>query len=114
MEELLAAGFMVQNDFGAGNGFEPVNGKSDREYLEGLRSSVRNIAKSKNKKVERTGRVRCEIKMGLEGLEDGIAAFQKGYSESWKVHEPFSQFIPGLLRTFATHVKLRLCVAYVV
>ncbi len=113
MEELRAAGFVVQNYFCAGNWFEPVNGRSYREYLEGLRSSVRNIAKSKNKKVERSGRVRCEIITGVEGLEAGIAAYEKVYAESWKVPEPFSKFIPGLLRACANHGTLRLGVAYV-
>jgi hypothetical protein len=113
IEELRAAGFVVQDYFCAGNWFEPVKERSYREYLEGLRSSVRNIAKSKNKKVERSGRVRCEIITGVEGLEAGIAAYQKVYSESWKVPEPFLEFIPGLLRTCATHGTLRLGVAYV-
>jgi Acetyltransferase (GNAT) domain len=113
MEELRAAGFVVQNYFCSGNWFEPMKGKSYREYFEGLRSSVRNIAKSKNKKVERTGRVRCEIITGAEGLEAGIAAYEKVYAASWKVPEPFPQFIPGLLRTCATHGMLRLGVAYV-
>jgi hypothetical protein len=112
-EELRAAGFVVQTYFCAGNWFEPVNGRSYREYLEGLRSSVRNIAKSKNKKVERSGRVRCEIITGVEGLEAGIAAYEKVYAESWKVPEPFSKFIPGLLHTCAAHRTLRLGVAYV-
>jgi hypothetical protein len=113
MEELRAAGFVVQSYFCSGNWFEPMKGRSYREYFEGLRSSVRNIAKSKNKKVERTGRVRCEIITGAEGLETGIAAYEKVYAASWKVPEPFPQFIPGLLRTCAIHGMLRLGVAYV-
>ncbi len=113
VEELQAAGFVVQTYFYAGNWFEPVNGRAYRDYLQGLRSSVRNIAASKNKKIDRSGRVRYEIITGKEGLEAGIAAYNKVYAASWKVPEPYSEFIPGLIRACAAQGTLRLGVAYV-
>jgi hypothetical protein len=112
VEEFKAVGFVVQTYFSAGNWYEPVKGRSYREYFEDLRSSVRNIAKSKNKKIERSGRVRCEIISGTEGLEAGIAAYNKVYAAGWKVPEPYSQFVPGLIRTCAAQGKLRLGLAY--
>jgi len=105
--------FVVQTFFYAGNWYEPVNGRSFREYFEGLRSSVRNIARSKNKKIERSGRVRCEVLRGVEGLESGIAAYNQVYASSWKVQEPHAEFVPKLIRTCAEQDTLRLGLAYV-
>jgi hypothetical protein len=113
VEELKDAGFVVQTYFYAGNWFEPVNGRTYHNYFEGLRSSVRNIAKSKNKKIERSGRVRYEIITGTKGLEDGITVYNEVYAASWKVPEPYPEFIPDLLRTCAAHGMLRLGLAYV-
>ena len=112
VEEFRAAGFVVQTFFSAGNWYEPVRGRSYHEYFEGLRSSVRNIAKSKNKKIERTGRARCEIISGTEGLDAGIVAYKKIYSASWKVPEPYSNFVPGLIKTCALQGTLRLGLVY--
>jgi hypothetical protein len=113
VQAFKAHGFVVQTFFHAGNWYEPINGRSFREYFEGLRSPVRNIAKSKNKKIERSGRVRCEILEGTEGLERGIAAYNQVYAASWKVQEPYPEFVPKLIRTCAEEGTLRLGLAYV-
>jgi hypothetical protein len=113
VQAFRAKGYVVQTFFCAGNWYEPINGRSFREYFEGLRSSVRNIAKSKNKKIERSERVRWEILQGMEGLERGIAAYNQIYAASWKVLEPYAEFIPGLIRTCAEQGTLRLGLAYV-
>jgi GNAT acetyltransferase-like protein len=110
---LISAGFVVQTYFCFGNWYLDVGGRTYREYFDGLRSSVRNIAKSKNKKIERSGRVRCEISGGIEGLETRIAAYNQVYEASWKLPEPYPKFIPGLIRTCATQGTLRLGLAYV-
>ena len=99
-----AAGFVVQTFFCAGNWYEPINGRSFDEYFEGLRSSVRNIARSKNKKIERSGRVQCEIKQRMDGLETAITAYNRVYAASWKVREPYPDFVPGLIRTCAAEL----------
>jgi hypothetical protein len=108
-----AVGMVTQTYFCFGSWYYPVNGRSYQEYLHTLRSSVRNIAKSKNKKVERSGRVRVQILTGLEGLEAGIEAYLKVYGASWKIPEPYPGFIPGLIRLCAETGWLRLGVAYV-
>ncbi len=108
-----SAGMVVQTYFCAGNWFLPVNGKSYQQYLESLRSSVRNIARSKNRKIERSGRARVEIATKLEGLEPFVKAYEQIYASSWKVPEPYPQFILGLIRTCANQGWLRLGVAYV-
>jgi Acetyltransferase (GNAT) domain len=107
------AGMVVQTYFCSGNWYYPVNGQSYKEYLETLRSSVRNIAKSKNRKIERSGRVRVEIVTSCDGLDSAISDYEKVYSSSWKVPEPYTLFVPGLMRRCAQAGWLRLGVAYV-
>ena len=113
VDALREAGLVVQTYFCHGNWYYPVNGRSYKEYLDSLRSSVRNIALSKNKKLERTGRARVEIITGPEGLDEAIQAYEKVYSASWKNREPYPQFVPGLVRMCAEKGWLRLGLAYV-
>jgi CelD/BcsL family acetyltransferase involved in cellulose biosynthesis len=108
-----ATGMVVQTYFSSGNWYLPANGMSFREYWEGLRSSVRNIAKSKNKKLERSGRAHLEIVTGPNGLESAIEAYERVYASSWKTPEPYPAFIPGLIRTCAEQGWLRLGVVRV-
>ena len=108
-----AVGMVVQTYFSSGNWYLPANGMSFREYWEGLRSSVRNIAKSKNKKIERSGRAKLEIVTGPSGLESAIEAYEHVYASSWKTAEPYPAFIPGLIRTCAEQGWLRLGVVRV-
>ncbi len=105
---IRSAGMLVQTYFCAGNWYLPVEGRSYSQYLDGLRSSVRNIARSKNKKIERSGRVRFDLISGMTGLEPAIEAYQRIYASSWKVPEPYPEFIPGLIRMCARHGWLRL------
>jgi hypothetical protein len=108
-----AAGMVVQTYFSSGNWYLPANGMSFREYWDGLRSSVRNIAKSKNKKIERSGRAQLEIVTGSNGLESAIEAYERVYASSWKTAEPYPAFIPGLIQTCAEQGWLRLGVVRV-
>jgi len=108
-----AAGMIVQTYFCAGNWYSPVSGVSFHEYLQSLRSSVRNIANSKNKKIERSGRARFEIVTGYSGLEPAVEAYGRIYAASWKVPEPYPRFVPGLIRACADRGWLRLGIAYV-
>ncbi|HXJ06045.1 MAG TPA: GNAT family N-acetyltransferase [Candidatus Acidoferrum sp.] len=112
-QSLDRAGMVVQTYFCHGNWYCPINGKSYKEYLESLRSSVRNIARSKNKKLERSGRARIEVTTGHGGLDAAILAYQKVYAASWKVQEPFPLFVAGLIRTCAEMGWLRLGIAYI-
>lgn len=47
-----------------------------------------------------------------EELEAGLAAYAEVYSRSWKKPEPFPEFVPGLMRTYAARGELRLGLAY--
>ncbi len=107
------AGMAVQTYFHSGNWYFPVNGRSYEEYLGILRSSVRNIAKSKNKRLEKSGRARFEIITGKERIESAIRAYERVYAASWKVPEPYPRFMEGLIRTCAEKGWLRLGLVYV-
>jgi len=107
------AGMVVQTYFCHGNWYFPLHGKSYKEYLASLRSSVRNIANSKNKKLERSGRARFEIISGQSGLDSAIKAYEKVYAASWKVQEPYPDFVPGLIRAYSELGWLRLGIAYI-
>ena len=107
------AGMVVQTYLTSGNWYAPVEGMSFRDYLESLPSSVRNIAKSKNRKIDRSGRVHVEIVRGSDGLDSALQAYQRIYAASWKSAEPYPKFIPGFVRTSASQGWLRLGVAYV-
>jgi hypothetical protein len=107
------AGFVVQTYFSSGNWYEPIHERNYEEYMRGLRSSVRNIARSKAKKIERTGRARIQLVTGGEALSSAIRDYEQIYSSSWKTAEPYPGFMPGLLRAFAAAGWLRLAIAYV-
>lgn len=113
VQALRNAGMVVQTYFCSGNWYCPINGRSYLEYLEGLRSSVRNIAKSKNRKIERSGRVQVRIVTNCEGLDEAVRDYEKIYAASWKVPEPYPHFVPGLIRRCAAAGWLRLGLAYV-
>ncbi len=113
VEGFRQAGFVVQTYLCSGNWYEPVEGRDFQQYLQGLRSSVRNIARSKAKKVERSGRARLEIVRSCESLGPAIQAYDKVYNSSWKTPEPFPGFMPRLLQSFAQAGWLRLGLAYV-
>lgn len=113
VQAFRSAGMVVQTYFCHGNWYYPVNGRSYTEYLESLKSSVRNIARSKNKKLERSGRAQFELTTGFDGLDKAIQAYEKIYAASWKVPEPFPLFVPGLIRICAQMGWLRLGVAYI-
>lgn len=112
LQALKLAGFAVQTYFCSGNWYEPICGRSYEEYLQGLKSSVRNIARSKAKKIERSGCARIEVVAAGEGLPDAIQVFEHVYNSSWRTPEPYPQFIPGLLHAFAAAGWLRLGIAY--
>ena len=47
-----------------------------------------------------------------EALNQAIRDYQTIYTQSWKVEEPFAEFMPGLIRLAAKQGWLRLGVAY--
>ena len=108
-----SAGFAVQTYFSSGNWYLPVNGRSFAQYSESLPSVLKNTLSRKRKKLEKTGRAKIEIVTGGPGLDAAIDAYRKVYLSSWKQPEPYTDFIPGLIRMCSSIGALRLGIIYV-
>jgi hypothetical protein len=108
-----SAEMVTQTYFSFGNWYLPVNGRSFREYCESLPSVVQNTIKRKTKKLERDAQARIEIVTGGSGLDAAIQAYEAVYLKSWKVPEPYPNFMPGLIRTCAEQGWLRLGIIYI-
>jgi len=79
-------------------------------YFSERPSQIKNTIKRKSKEFQQAGGA-LEIISGTDRLEFGIAAYQSVYSSSWKIPEPFPEFMPSLIRMLARNGWLRLGVA---
>lgn len=109
---LSQAGLSTHSYFTFGNWYEPVQ-KHWADYLKDRSGQVRSTIKRNAKKFLAEGG-RLEIVEGGERLEVGLAAYQTVYAQSWKVPEPFPEFVPALIRLCARRGWLRLGVAWLV
>jgi hypothetical protein len=107
-----AVGFATQEFFSFGNWYLPVEGRSFQDYMFGRPSVLQNTLRRKSKKFEQTGRGRIEIITGSGDIERAIEDYETVYNSSWKVPEPYSNFVAGLIRTCAENGWLRLGLAY--
>jgi len=104
------AGLRVHGYFNFGNWYEPVQlGWAD--YLKERSGQVRSTIKRNGKKFAAEGG-RLEIVSGGDRLEIALAAYQAVYQQSWKVPEPYPDFVPGLIRLCARRGWLRLGLAW--
>ncbi len=103
-------GLSTHSYFAFGNWYEPVQ-KNWADYLKDRSGQVRSTIKRNTKKFAAEGG-RLEIIEGGERLEAGLAAYQAVYGQSWKVPEPYPDFVPGLIRLCAQRGWLRLGVAW--
>lgn len=106
-------GFRTEPYFCFGNWYMKTQGKAFDEYFNGLPSQLRNTVNRKRKQLESTKRGRFEIVTSGEGLDVAIRAYEKIYNSSWKVPEPYPNFVRGLIKTCAERGWLRLGVGYV-
>lgn len=95
-----------------GNWYLPVNGRSYADYYQTLPSRLKNTVKRKRNQFLSKGLGTLEIVTGGERLEAAIAAYEKVYATSWKVQEPFPDFVPGLIRLSAEQGWLRMGIAW--
>lgn len=109
---LQSAGWWAFVYFGFGNWYLPVEGRSFVEYFRGRPSQIRNTAKRRARKFLEEGRGQLEIVVGGERLDEAITSYERIYRASWKVPEPYPQFMPGLIRLCAERGWLRLGLAY--
>jgi len=108
-----SVGMPVHPYFCFGNWYLPVAGRSFEEYLESLPGKVRNTLQRKTRRLEKSGVGRIVITRDGSDLEPAISDYQKVYKASWKVPEPYPEFIPGLIRTCAETGGLRLGLVYI-
>jgi CelD/BcsL family acetyltransferase involved in cellulose biosynthesis len=107
---LRMAGLSDHTYFAFGNWYEPVR-QTWAGYLKDRSGQVRSTIKRNSKKFAAEGG-RLEIVRDGDALEAGLAAYQAVYAQSWKVPEPYPDFVPGLIRLCARRGWLRLGVAW--
>jgi CelD/BcsL family acetyltransferase involved in cellulose biosynthesis len=111
LRAFTASGMVPFQFFSFGNWYAPVT--SDwTAYLKQRSGALRSTIRRMTKKFAEYGGT-LEIVSGSAGLEKGLAAFNTVYSKSWKQAEPFSEFVPGLIRVCAKHGWLRLGLAWI-
>lgn len=111
-DALNAAGFVTQEFFSFGNWYFPVEGRSYAEYISGRPSVLQNTLRRKAKKLEQTGRARVEVITAETDIERAIKDYSTVYNASWKIPEPYPNFVPGLIRTCVRQNWLRLGLVY--
>lgn len=109
---LRLSGLVTFRFFCFGNHHHFTKGQSFEEYFKERPSQLRNIVRRREKKFLADGRGRLEIVTTGNRLDDCIRAWEKVYSSSWKLSEPYPHFMPGLIRLCAERGWLRLGLAY--
>lgn len=112
VRELRATGMIVQTFFCFGNWYLEVAGRNYREYFETLPSVLKKTVQRKGSKLEKSADARIEILTGLDGLEKALDDYETIYRASWKIPEPYPQFIRGLARMAAAQGELRFGLVY--
>jgi hypothetical protein len=107
---LVLAGLKAHHYFAFGNWYEPVS-RGWGDYLQQRSGQVRNTIKRNAKKFAAEGGW-LEIVQGGDRLDAGLLAYQAVYAKSWKVPEPYPDFLPGLIRLCAQRGWLRLGLAW--
>ncbi|MGE0823675.1 MAG: GNAT family N-acetyltransferase [Candidatus Binatia bacterium] len=113
LSALKDGGLLTQTYFCFGNWYLAVNERSYKEYFDNLPSPMKSTLKRKTKKFRQHNGARIEIVTKLRDVDTAIADYEKVYKASWKTPEPYSQFMPGLIRTCAEAGWLRLGIASV-
>ena len=80
-------------------------------YLAARPGALRETLRRKGNAAARE-KVRFEVITGAEGLEAGLAAYERVYASSWKVPEPYPDFAAALLHRLAPLGRMRLGVLW--
>ncbi len=106
MSGLKDSGFLVKPYFCWGTWFEPAAGRDFNDYLATRPSVLKNTWRRKLASLEKESRVtfRNEDDIGVGGF---IGLYDDVYRRSWKVPEPFPDFMPALMRMAAGKGALR-------
>lgn len=109
LDELEAIGWIPFKYFCFGNWFLRVTEGWDA-YLKKRGANLRSKIKRMSKRFAAAGGT-LEIVTTPEAVEPAITAFQEVYMASWKVPEPYPDFVPSLIRRLAPLGMLRLGIA---
>ncbi len=112
LESFRAVGAAAQTYFCYGNWYLKVAGRSYAEYFQALPKILRKNIPYETRKLEKRGSVRIEVATDLESLGPALGDYERIYNASWRVPEPYPDFIRGLARLAATNGWLRLGVLY--
>ena len=111
-DSLRLAGLMPHEYFAFGNWYLQVDGDW-ATYLKNRSGQLRSTIKRMTKRLASEENGRLEIIRSEADVDRGIAAYKAVYDASWKVAEPYVEFIPGLIRLCARRGWLRLGVAWI-
>jgi hypothetical protein len=111
LSSLRAAGWRAYTFFCFGNWYQPSAGLSFERYFNDRSSQVRNTYLRRSKKFLAEGRGRLDL-VKCDAVEPAIQIWQDIYAASWKVPEPFPDFMPELIRLCARKNWLRMGIAY--
>jgi CelD/BcsL family acetyltransferase involved in cellulose biosynthesis len=111
-DALRLAGLRPHEYFAFGNWYLQVD-CDWAGYLKNRSGQLRSTIKRMTKRLAAEDNGRLEIIRGEADVERGIAAYEAVYGASWKVPEPYVEFIPGLIRLCARRGWLRLGVAWI-
>ena len=109
LDELQAIGWIPFRFFCFGNWFLKTPDTWE-DYFQTRSANLRSSIKRRSKKLAADGGT-LEIVMSPEQVEEGVAAFQAVYTASWKIPEPYPEFVPSLIRRLAKLGMLRLGIA---
>lgn len=109
LNDLQAIGWIPFKFFCFGNWFLKVDGDWEG-YLRKRSANLRSSIKRRNKEFTADGGT-LEVATGTDGVEQAIAVFQEVYMASWKIPEPYPDFVPSLIRRLAPLGMLRLGIA---
>ncbi|MDR3395486.1 MAG: GNAT family N-acetyltransferase [Parasulfuritortus sp.] len=112
LSSFKAAGWLPFPFFCFGNWYLQVRGRTYEEYFQSLPSQTRNTVQRRGQKFQQSGKGRLELVTGGTGLETAIGVWTEVYSSSWKIPEPYPDFMPGLIRLCAAKGWLRMGIAY--
>jgi hypothetical protein len=112
-QNLAGAGMFVDAKFERGNWYEPLNGRSFKEYESDRGRSVRKSVKKRIRQLHRRTKTTYRLFKDMEDISLAIQQFLDVYGSSWKKPEQSPSFVPNLIRACAREGSLRLAVLYI-
>lgn len=91
-----------------GNWYLDCPGMDFATYFASRRKKLRSTIRSKTNQLARTAAFDIRVVQRLDEVEAAYAEYLDVYNSSWKVPEPYPDFIPNLMRLLAKRGALRL------